>query len=257
MARAHSTLVMLLILLLLLLLNNNGSSHEECKASSCGHNQPPIKFPFQLVKESSQDQCVYPKEFCLYCTENKKTMISLPSMSGPVQFFVSEIDYESQSISISDPNNCLPQMLPKLNTSSFQFYKFDTKLATPVLLFNCSSVRKRHLRNEYQTSPKSQDMITCPIYAVNLYDSVLTLDLLLCTKMYQFQFNASISVSNLMLNRLSVRWSKPNCTVCETKGMKCRWNNNGTKGGTDCFHDNNKQKKNQIKKYIVIATTGK
>ena len=253
MAGAHSssTLIMLLILLLLI---NNGSSHEECKESSCGPNQPPIKFPFQLFKDSSHHGCVYP-EFCLYCT-NKKTMISLPTTSGPVSFFVSEIDYNSQSISFSDPDNCLPKMLPKLNISSFQFYKFDIKFATTLVFFNCSSVRKRHLRNTYQSLQGSQDMTTCPIYAANSNDSVLKLDLLSCTKMFPFQFNASISVPELTVNILRLRWPKPNCTVCEAEGMKCRWNNNGTKGAIECFPCN-KQKKIQIKKYHVFATVGK
>jgi len=246
----------MLLILLLLLLINNGSSHEECKESPCGPNQPLIKFPFQLLKESSQHGCVYP-EFCLSCTKNKKTMISLPTTSGPVPFSVSEIDYESQSISISDLNNCLPQMLPKLNTSLFQFYQFDTKLATTVVFFNCSSVRNRHLRNYDQSSQESQDMITCPIYPTNSNDSVLELDLLSCTKMSQFQFNAPIKVSDLTLNRLSLRWPELNCTVCEAEGMKCRWNNTGTKGDIECFYCNNKHKKIQIKKCHVFATTGK
>ena len=257
MAGAHSssTLIMLMILLLLLLINN-GSSHEECKESPCGHNQSPIKFPFQLVKESSQDQCVYP-EFCLYYTKNKKTMISLPTTSGPVPFFDSEINYKLRSISISDPGNCLPKMLPELNASSFQFYQFDTKLATTVFFFDCSSVRNRHLRNYDQSFSESQDMITCPIYPTNSNDSVLELDLLSCTKMSQFQLNAPITVSDLTLNRLSLRWPELNCTVCEAEGMKCRLSNNSTKGDIECFHCNNKHKKIQIKKCHVFATTGK
>ncbi|KEH40339.1 rust resistance kinase Lr10 [Medicago truncatula] len=251
MAGAHTTMIILSILLNLQLFNSS-SYHDESTELSCGTNEPVIRCPFQLVKESSQDQCVYP-EFCLYCT-NQKTMISLPTTSGPVQFFVSEIDYKLQIISFSDPDNCLPKMLPKLNTSSFQFYKFDTKLATTVVFFNCSSVRKRHLRNYDQLFQGSQDMITCPIYAADSKDSILTLDLLSCTKM--FNFNASIVVSNLTLNRLSLSWPNPNCTVCEAKGMKCRWNNNGTKCDIECFHCNNKQKKFQIKKYHVLATIG-
>lgn len=248
MAGAHSFSILIMLLIPLLLINN-GNSHEECKESSCGPKQPPIKFPFQLVKESSQDQCVHP-EFCLYCT-NKKTMISLPTTSGPVPFFVSEIDYKLHNISFSDPDNCLPKMLPKFNTSSFQFYQFDTKLATTVVFFNCSSVRNRHLRNYDQSSQESQDTITCPIYAAGSKDSVLELDLISCTKMSQFQFNASISVSDLTLNCLSLSWSKPNCTVCEAEGM------NVSTGEIECFHCNNKHKKIHIKKCHVFATIGK
>lgn len=256
MAEANSSSSTLIMLLVLLLLINNGRSHEECKEISCGTYQPLIRFPFQLIK-GSQDRCAYP-EFCLSCTENNKTMISLPTTSGSVQFFVSEIDYMYQNISISDPDNCLPEMLLRLNTSSFQFYQFDTKLATTIAFFNCSSVRKRHLRNYEQSFKESQDMITCPIYATNSNDSVLALDLLSCTKMSQLQFHAPILVSDLTLNRLSLSWPKPNCTVCEVKGDKCRWkwNNNSAKDDIDCFYCNNKRKTIQIPKYVIFATTG-
>ncbi|MCI20044.1 receptor-like kinase, partial [Trifolium medium] len=68
--------------------------------------------------------------------------------------------------------------------------------------FNCSSVRKRHLRNQDQTYQGSQDMINCPIYVSKSYDSVLKLDLVSCTKM--FDVNASFMVSDLTDNLLSL-----------------------------------------------------
>jgi hypothetical protein len=160
MARAHITLIMQLLLILLV---KSCSAHDECRKSSCGHNKPPIKFPFQLFNESSQDQCVYRKEFCLYCTKNKKTMIVLSTTSGPIKFYVSDIDYKSHSMSISDLDNCLPKNFLKLNNSSFLPYRFDSEPDIKIFFFNCSSVRNRHLRNQYQTSQESQDMISCPI----------------------------------------------------------------------------------------------
>ncbi|WJX10111.1 hypothetical protein P8452_00873 [Trifolium repens] len=240
------------ILLILLLLINSSSSHDD----QCGPNQPTIQFPFQLAKKDSQDQCVNP-DFCLYCTENKKTMFLVPAPSGPIKFFVPKIDYELNLIYISDPECCLTKKLLKLklNDSSFLPFRFDSNPEKKVSFFNCSSVRKHRLRNNDQTFQDAQDMTTCPIYASNSYDSVLDLDLVLCTKM--FDVSSSIkNVNELTYNRLSLSWPKPNCTGCEAKGKKCRWNNNGTKGDIECFDYNNKRKTIQIPIFVIFATAG-
>jgi hypothetical protein len=242
-----------IILMILLRLINSSSSHDEYRESSCGPNQPTIRFPFQLAQDS-QDQCVNP-EFCLYCTENKNTMFLVPNPSGPIKFSVLKIDYESNIISISDPESCLTNKLLKLNGSSFQPYQFDSNPEKKISFFNCSSVRKHHLRNNDQTFQDAQDMTTCPIYVSNSYDSVLDLDLALCTKM--FDVSSSINnVNELTYNRLSLSWPKPNCTECEAKGMKCKWKNNSTKGDTECFYCNNKRKIIQIAKSLIYASTG-
>lgn len=252
MARAHITLIMQLLMILLI---RSGNAHDQCRESYCGPDQPLIKFPFQIVKESSQDQqCVYPKEFCLYCTENKKTMIVLSTSSGPIKFHVSDIDYESHSMSISDPDNCLPKKFLILNNSSFQPYRFDSEPDIKMFFFNCSSVRKRHLRNQYQTSQESQDMITCPIYVADSDEDIVDLDLVSCTKMSDV--NASMIGSDLRSNFLSLSWPKQSCAKCESKGMKCKWMNNTTKPGIECFYCNHKHKKFQPPKALIFSAIG-
>ncbi|WJX66844.1 hypothetical protein P8452_51354 [Trifolium repens] len=231
------------MLLILLLLINSSSSDDECTESSCGHNQPIIRFPFQLIKDS-QDQCVYPK-FCLHCTENKNTMLLLPTPSGPVEFFVPQIDYELNLILISDPENCLTKKLLKLNSSSFLPYRFYSESKEKISFFNCSSVRKQHLRNLDLVNQNSQDMTTCPIYASSSDESVIELDLESCTKM--FDVSRNFSAMDLRSNQLSLSWPIPNCTVCSAKGKKCRWKNNATKGGggdIECFVCNVERKTN-------------
>ncbi|KAK2399341.1 rust resistance kinase Lr10 [Trifolium repens] len=259
MAVAHTTLIMLLIMLNLLLIINSSSDHDKCREyPSCGPNQPPIRFPFQLVNESSQ--CVvHPAEFCLYCTQNNETMILLSTNSGPIKFLVTYIDYEDMNIVISDPENCLPKLFleRKLNRSSFlPYYRFDIELDyNTIVFFNCSSVKERHLRNQVQTSiVHPQDMITCPIYASNSNDSVLSLDLSSCTKM--FEVNTNIDASRLSTNFLVLIWPKPNCAVGAAKGKKCRWNNNSTKGDIECYHTHHKRKTIHISKSIIFSTTG-
>ncbi|KAK2421465.1 rust resistance kinase Lr10 [Trifolium repens] len=245
------------MLLILLLLINSSSSDDECRESSCGHNQPIIRFPFQLIKDS-QDQCVYPK-FCLYCTENKNTMLLLPTPSGPVEFFVPQIDYELNLILISDPENCLTKKLLKLNSSSFLPYRFYSESKEKISFFNCSSVRKQHLRNLDLINQNSQDMTTCPIYASSSDESVIELDLESCTKM--FDVSRNFSAMDLRSNQLSLSWPIPNCTVCSAKGKKCRWKNNATKGGggggdIECFVCNVERKTIQISKSVIFATAG-
>jgi hypothetical protein len=241
----------LIKLLLMLLFINNGSSVAECRKSSCGPNQPHIRFPFQLVK-GSQDRCSYP-EFCLHCTENNKTMLFLPSTSGPIKFFVDDISYEPQFMSISDPDNCLPKMFLdlKLNRSSFLPYQFFSS-ERPIAFFDCSSVRKRHLRNLVMPLQERQDIIACPIYASVSFQSVLQLDLVSCTKI--FEANTSINGIGMTHYQIYLSWSKPNCTVCEIKGMKCRWSNNGTKGDIECF--DHKRNTIHIPKFLIFSAIG-
>jgi hypothetical protein len=241
----------LIKLLLMLLFINNGSSIAECRKSSCGPNQPHIRFPFQLVK-GSQDRCSYP-EFCLHCTENKKTLLFLPSPSGPIKFFVDDISYEPQFMSISDPDNCLPKMFLdlKLNRSSFLPYQFFSS-ERPIAFFDCSSVRKRHLRNLVMPLQERQDIIACPIYASVSFQSVLQLDLVSCTKI--FEANTSINGIGMTHYQIYLSWSKPNCTVCEIKGMKCRWSNNGTKGDIECF--DYKRNTIHIPKFLIFSAIG-
>ncbi|KEH40332.1 receptor-like kinase [Medicago truncatula] len=255
MAGAHTTLIMLLILLNLQLINSS-SYHDEWTELSCGPNEPIIRFPFQLVKESSQDQCVYP-EFCLYCTKNKRTMIVLSSNSGPIKFFVTQIMYEYVKIYISDPDNCFPKMFldRKLNNSSFlPYYRFPEESESTVAFFNCSSVKKRHLRNQYQINKDSQDMITCPIYASYSDESVVKLDLASCTKM--IEVSATIDANHLSTNSFSLSWHKTNCDVCEAKGMKCRWNTNSSKRDIECFNRKRIRKTIYIPNSLIFASTG-
>ncbi|KAK2453210.1 rust resistance kinase Lr10 [Trifolium repens] len=242
----------LITLLLLVLLFHHSSGHDKyCRELSCGPDEPIVQFPFQLVKQSSQDRCVYP-EFCLYCTPNKKTMMVLSTTSGPIKFLVYAIDYESNQMSISDPDNCIPKKFLKLMNSSFLPYRFYTDSITKLSIFNCSSVKYRHLRNEDQLYLMSQDMITCPIYISNWYDSVVALDLVSCTKM----FDVSITSMQQYYNLLSLSWPKQNCTECEAKGMKCKWKNNGTKSETQCFDCKTKRKTIQIPKSLIYISAG-
>jgi hypothetical protein len=185
-------------------------------------------------------------------------MLLLPTPPGPVEFFVTQIDYELNLISISDPENCLTKKLLKLklNSSSFLPYRFDSESKSKISFFNCSSVRKQHLRNLDLINPNSQDMTTCPIYASSSDESVVELDLESCTKM--FDVSRNFSAMDLRSNQLSLSWPIPNYAMCSAKGKKCRWNNNATKhGGIECFVCNVERKTIQIPKSVIFTVERK
>ncbi|XP_061356156.1 rust resistance kinase Lr10-like [Gastrolobium bilobum] len=181
-------------------------------------------------------------------------MLVLPTTSHPIKFLVSYINYEAQLIYVQDPENCLPNKFLKLNNLSIQPYHLYDGVAQNINYFNCSSVGHPHLRNSIQSSSDSQDMISCPIYVSNPYDSVLELDLVSCTKM--FHVNASVTVNELQINMLSMRWSKPDCSECEEKGKRCKWKNNSTQGDIECFDCKGKRKPIHIPTSFIFSATG-
>ncbi|KAK2399321.1 rust resistance kinase Lr10 [Trifolium repens] len=223
-----------------LLLINSGSSHDECRTAteplSCGPNEPLISFPFQLVKESSQDLCVRP-EFCLYCSQNNKTMIVLSTTTGLINFIVYRIVYEEYFISISDPENCLPNKFLKLNNSSFLPYRsLQEKLHIPRAFLPRAIFRGYYpwLVRGYKDR---RDSLSTP----ETHKSPTTIS---ATE----TFSSVPAVTSLFF---PLNWNE-----CEAKGMKCKWKNNGTKGETECFYCNKKRKLIQIPISLIYASTG-
>ncbi|KAG4944289.1 hypothetical protein JHK85_048935 [Glycine max] len=136
-----------------------------------------------------------------------------------VKLQVSYINYENHEIVLNDPENCLPHKFLQINDSLIHPYKFDDEAKTSKLsFFNCSSVEHQHLRNYQQSLSDSQDMISCPIYVSDLHDSVLSLDLTSCTKM--FDIVTPVSAYGMQRNSLDLRWSEANCSQCKAKGKK-------------------------------------
>ncbi|ESW33430.1 hypothetical protein PHAVU_001G068500 [Phaseolus vulgaris] len=238
----------LMMLLLMLLLIRTGSAHNECDEEfSCGPNQPPIRFPFQLTEEMNEP-CGYPR-ICLSCTENNETMLALPTM----KLLVTYIDYESQEIDLIDPENCFSNKFNQ-TINFIRTYQFESPYDGPhynLSFFNCTSAEHPHLINYYDDgSDSTQDMISCPIYISNSFDSVLRLGLTSCTKM----FDLSAPIPFIQSNDLVLIWSKPNCAECKGKGKRCTWKTNTTTGDTECFKC--KPKRIHVPISFIFATTG-
>ncbi|KAH1215244.1 Rust resistance kinase Lr10 [Glycine max] len=244
----------LITLLLMLLLIRNGNGQNECKKLSCGPGEPLIRFPFQLVK-GIKDECANPG-FCLYCTDKKETMVVLST----IEFRVYTIDYESNFFMLRDPENCLPNKFLQIDNFFLQHNQLELGLfgderTNNLSFFNCSSVGLRYLRKQVYGSDFSnqQDMISCPIFVSESYDSVLGLDLTSCTKM--FDTISPVTAYDLQLMVLIMRWSIPNCTKCEAKGKRCKWkNNSNTEADIECVDC--KRKRIHVPQSFIFATTG-
>jgi len=231
-------------MLFLKLIPIKGSSgHIECEELSCGLNQPPIRFPFQLVK--GIHECVH-SGYCLYCTQENNTTLVLPT----IELHVTNIDYEARKIYLEDPNNCVPKLF--LNHSNpFKDYYFTE--SRNLSFFDCSSVGYRKLRNKYGYY---SDLISCPIYVTDSQASVLEWDMTFCSKM--FDATAPFSQLDMVQNSLVLTWSKPACTACEKQGKKCKWKNNSTEGIEcfDCYDRRSLQKRITNFRSFIVSTAG-
>ncbi|KEH40379.1 rust resistance kinase Lr10 isoform X1 [Medicago truncatula] len=229
--RSNILVVMVLILVCncnTVICHVNGCSGRDFR---CGPHGPPIRFPFRFKDREEKYGCSYPG-FELTCSDTRKTLIELPTHSGPIQLEVKRIFYDDQELWISDPENCLPKQLLKLlhsQISPFQlFARSDSN--NSYTFMDCSS-------------------LTCPVYFADSGTRFLDsgLDPILCTKTLDIIFS---SLSLQYKNILVMTWSKPNCSRCEVEDKMCKLKNNGTEDEIECFDRHHKP----TKKIILYAT---
>ena len=232
------TFTYILVIMVLILVCNcntmicqvNGCSGRDFR---CGPHGPPIRFPFTLKDSEEKYGCSYPG-FELTCSDTKKTIIELPTHSGPIQLEVIQIIYESQSLLISDPENCLPKQFLKLLHSQISRFQLaeNPGLSYNYTFMDCSS-------------------LTCPV-AADSSDTLLDsgFDPILCTKTLDI-VSSSLDLWKLKFeNILVLTWSKPNCSKCEIEGKMCKLKSNGTEDKIECFDRHHKP----TKKIILYAT---
>lgn len=160
--------------------------------------------------------------FKLECTHNKK-ILELPTQPVPVKLILTDIDYTDPRIDLSDPGNCLPQLLLDHNFSSifpFKPYLSGYSVSRNISFFNCSSVVQLRSYNQVY---EAQNMTSCPIYvAYSDSDSIIESDLVYCIKL--FDRVALFPASSIQSNILSLKWYGTNfdlgCLKCEHKAMK-------------------------------------
>ncbi|QCD99851.1 hypothetical protein DEO72_LG7g1137 [Vigna unguiculata] len=138
---------------------------------------------------------------CLSCTEKNVTHLVLST----IKLQVTDIDYQNQEIRLTDPENYLTNKFMQV-INFIRSYQLESRYDGPennLIFFNCTSAGLPYLRNNYMR----QDMVSCPIYMANSFESVLRLDLTSCTQM----FNITAPIAAVHYNALYLKWPKPNC----------------------------------------------
>ncbi|XP_019081544.2 putative RING-H2 finger protein ATL21A [Vitis vinifera] len=208
---------------------NGGSQDDDCKASRCSHHGPVIRFPFRLKHQP--EHCGYP-EFELSCSEEKRTILELPS-SG--KLWVKEINYNSQTIIVLwYLRYCLPRKILNFNLSAFPFQftdEYGWGYALDISFFNCSESKAESY--ELRSIPCSF-LSSNPVYVAPSSYSLAKGNLSSCRKI----FKATLPYYYIYGGEYGtfMNWSKPMCGNCEAKGNKCqRKKNNSTEPEIECI----------------------
>ncbi|XP_058724621.1 rust resistance kinase Lr10-like [Vicia villosa] len=215
----------------------NGCSGKD---SRCGHHGPHIRFPFYFKNSETEHGCGY-KGFGLTCSNEHKTLIELPSQSGPIILQVKSINYQDQYLIACDPENCFAGKLLKLyrsQMSTFQFYKEPEDTYNKYRFLNCTS-------------------LPCQVYVVQSSSNFLRsgFDPILCTTTPDIISSPYVPVEEDQNDCLGLTWSKPNCSMCEIQGKICKPKNNGTGDEIECLDRHHKPIK-KILLYITVALVG-
>ena len=194
------------------------TSKNPCTAK-CGKVR--IQFPFHLKNNIMNH--TNPKGFELSCTDKGETMLEFPTI--PLQLFIKRIDYKAQKFQIYDPKNCLARRLLKLGNLSvspfqFQLQESNTHTQSSISFFHCDLNKECSIllreSSRYFIDP---ELVSC-----RKVSDVLNVG----WTIEEWEDDGSES--------LIMEWSKPNCSVCEVQGQKCRWKDHGGRNGeVECF----------------------
>ncbi|XP_031125294.1 RING-H2 finger protein ATL22-like [Ipomoea triloba] len=187
---------------------SSSSSDDLCTPFSCNEFLgPEIKFPFRVTGKQPE-RCGYPG-FNLSCNDFGETVITLPETPG--SFVVNDIDYASQIIRISDPDNCLSQRILNLSLAGSPFRDPDDMRYTilscliplPMLVVAC-------------VGNMSKSVTAVPDFAEAPMECVVA---------------KNVSIPRIVerdeiwregvVTRLELRWEKPDCRDCGRLNKVC------------------------------------
>ncbi|XP_020538012.1 putative RING-H2 finger protein ATL21A [Jatropha curcas] len=126
-----------ILFVLVLVYHGQSLPDPNCSESSCGAG-PVIRFPFRL-RDKQLEHCGY-AGFDLSCTEKNQTLLELPNS---VKLFVKTVDYQSQVINVSHPDDCFLRQALNIDFSASPF-SFRSDSLDDYTLFNCSTSIQRN-----------------------------------------------------------------------------------------------------------------
>nr|GMD96589.1 putative RING-H2 finger protein ATL21A [Ipomoea batatas]GME15842.1 putative RING-H2 finger protein ATL21A [Ipomoea batatas] len=200
--------VFILIVFLLVALSSS-SSDDLCTPFSCNDDVlgPVIKFPFRVTGKQPE-RCGYPG-FNLSCNDFGETVIALPETPG--SFVVNDIDYASQIIQISDPDNCLSQRILNLSLAGSPFRDPDDMRYTilrcmirlPMLVVACGG-------------NMSKSVIAVPDFVGAPPECIVAKNVSIPRSVERDEMWGEGVVT-----RLELRWEKPDCRDCGSRNKVC------------------------------------
>ncbi|XP_019160414.1 PREDICTED: putative RING-H2 finger protein ATL21A [Ipomoea nil] len=195
----------------------SSSSDEFCTPYSCNDGYgPEIKFPFRITGRQ-HERCGYPG-FNLSCNDLGETIITLPSTPG--SFVVNNIDYASQMIQISDPDNCLSQRILNLSLAGSPFRAPDDmrytilscSFAFPLLVPCEGNMSKSVIAVPGSVLLEAAAEAACVVAAENVSIPIpRSVD----------RDDPAVFWGDGVVTRLELRWEKPNCRDCGGRNKLC------------------------------------
>ncbi|PKI77910.1 hypothetical protein CRG98_001702 [Punica granatum] len=225
-----STPTIITLIICFLSLPQRSTSFSLCKLSTCGGGSSlypmPVRFPFRLRGQQDDPRCSYSPAFDLSCDSLGQTIITLP---GAGEFAVDNIDYQAQTIVLSDPDACLPRRLLN-NTSLISGNSaFQPVITRKFMLLNCSTeaIAAVMYPRSMTVLCLSEENFTVISVPSRYYDSS-----------HECEVLGSITVPLLMPYWRNVdcdirlTWDAPDCRSCEELEGQCGFkNDNGSEVG--------------------------
>ncbi|KAJ8452702.1 hypothetical protein Cgig2_005038 [Carnegiea gigantea] len=186
------------------------SCSESCTSMTCSHIGPSIEYPFR-IKDLQPNSCGSPG-FDVYCdSESEKTLLLLPSAGN---FSIDYIDYDIRRISLSDPDDCLPQKLMFLDLDKISPFVPQGEYMD-FQLYNCSGDFHKYAAYEQIRclSKSGYTVISIGAYpTTSVYGSKCTfLETISAPKLVSY-FTELSSVSRIYLT-----WNETKCASCATQ----------------------------------------
>ncbi|CAN1833535.1 RING-H2 finger protein ATL22 [Linum perenne] len=236
------TITSILCCLILLLSNSAESFNLSCRTTpTCtSSNNSIIKFPF-TIKGSPSGYSGFPG-FELSCdasnnNDNNPILLHLPNS---VNFTLLSIDYQSQTVHVNSPDDCLPRQLrdlPRIDDSTA--FRIEGKL--PVYsFFDCPKLT--HITQSMTSVP----CLGSKVYVYPALSPVNDVDLVSCTKMFDGPYRED--------HGLELSWSNPDCGRCyRKKGQCCVLKKGSSEPEAECSGVTDEKKVSPLKKAVIAG----